>query len=178
MSGDRVSRASKRRRSRRAIVEFEQPAEPRTPTNPARDRADRWRARRSSRSSVPCDSVRCDSARRTPRIARRKCRSPIGISRSRHSSLIDRTSRVAGGIAPLRPHRTGRETLASSGSYNPASGFTPSCHRTKSCGSRRAMRPSQCMDARSRRRNRLYFRRAHAARATFRCRRTCTHFDR
>src|SRR4051794_34707310 len=34
------------------------------------------------------------------------------------------------GLAPLRPLRTGRETLASSGSYTPASGRTPCCHRT------------------------------------------------
>ncbi len=46
--------------------------------------------------------------------------------------------------------RTGRETRASSGSYPPASGRTPSCHRTNRLGSRRAMLPSQCIDARSR----------------------------
>ena len=46
-------------------------------------------------------------------------------------------------------------TLASSGSYTPASGRTPSCHRTNRLGSRRAMHPSQCTDARSRRLNRL-----------------------
>src|SRR5262249_44553532 len=69
-------------------------------------------------------------------------------------------------IAPFRPHRTGRETRASSGSYPPASGRTPSCHRTNRLGSRRAMLPSQCIDARSRRLNRLYFRRAQRARAS------------
>ena len=57
-------------------------------------------------------------------------------------------------------HTTGRETLASSGSYTPASGRTPSSHRTNRLGSR-AMRPSQCIDARSRRLNRLNFRCAH-----------------
>src|SRR5262249_11516270 len=60
-------------------------------------------------------------------------------------------------------HTTGRETRASSGSYPPASGRTPSCHRTNRLGSRRAMHPSQCIDARSRRLNRLYFRRAQRA---------------
>jgi hypothetical protein len=64
--------------------------------------------------------------------------------RSKHPSLMDRTSRVARRNRTPRPLRTVREALASYGSYNPASGFTPSCHRTKSCGSRRARRPSQC----------------------------------
>jgi hypothetical protein len=63
---------------------------------------------------------------------------------------------------------TGRDTLASSGSYPPASGRTPSSHSTNKWGSRRAMRPNQCIDARSRRRNRVYFHRAHAARALLR----------
>jgi hypothetical protein len=71
------------------------------------------------------------------------------------------TRRVAEGNRTPPPHRTGREALASYGSYDPASGITQSCHRTNSLGSRRAMRPSQCIDARSRRRNLLYFRRAH-----------------
>ena len=39
-------------------------------------------------------------------------------------------------------------------------------------GSRCAMRPSQCIDARSRRLNRLYFRRAHWARASLKWRST------
>ena len=59
-----------------------------------------------------------------------------------------RQSSSAGGIAPPRPPRTVRETRASYGSYDPASGFTPSCHRTKSCGSRRATRPSQVVNDR------------------------------
>src|SRR5208337_1920820 len=43
-------------------------------------------------------------------------------------------SSSGGGISPLRPHRTGRETLASSGSYTPASGRAPSRHRTNRLG--------------------------------------------
>jgi hypothetical protein len=48
---------------------------------------------------------------------------------------------------------------------DPAAGRTPSCHRTNRLGSRRAMRPSQCIDARSRRLNRLNFRCTHRAAA-------------
>src|SRR3954449_5285056 len=56
--------------------------------------------------------------------------------------LVMWRSRVAEGTCtPLRPLRTGRETLASSGSYTPASGRTPCCHRTNRLGSRQAMRP-------------------------------------
>ena len=57
-------------------------------------------------------------------------------------------------------------------------GFTPSCHNTKSLGSRRAMHRSHCRDARFRYRNRLYFHRTHAARASLRCWRIRTHFVR
>jgi hypothetical protein len=71
-------------------------------------------------------------------------------------------------LARRNPQRTGRETRASSGSYPPASGRTPSCHRTNRLGSRCAMHPSQRTDARSRRLNRLNFRRAHWARASLR----------
>src|SRR3954449_8974001 len=57
--------------------------------------------------------------------------------------LVMWRSRVAEGTCtPLRPLRTGRETLASSGSYTPASGRTPCCHRTNRLGSRQGMRPS------------------------------------
>ena len=77
---------------------------------------------------------------------------------------------AAATTAYRRRRTTGRETLASSGSYTPASGRTPSCHRTNRLGSRRAMRPSQCIDARSRRLNRLNFRCTHRPRASLRWR--------
>src|SRR3954464_5226582 len=48
----------------------------------------------------------------------------------------------------------------------PAPGRPPCCHGTNRLGSRQAMRPSQCMAARSRRRNRVYFRCAHFPRAS------------
>ena len=41
-------------------------------------------------------------------------------------------SESRGGIPPPRALRTGRETLASSGSYCPAAGLTPSCHSANS----------------------------------------------
>jgi len=76
------------------------------------------------------------------------------------------------------PHGSGRDALASSGSYPPASGLTPCSHKTNNLGSRRAMRPSQCIDARSRRLNRLYFHRTHCPRASLKWRSTWTHFER
>ena len=49
---------------------------------------------------------------------------------SRMSAIPYEANLTPMGLAPLRPPRTGRETLASSGSYTPASGRTPCCHRT------------------------------------------------
>ena len=60
-------------------------------------------------------------------------------------------SRDVGPLFGLTPGRYGR---------------TPCRHRTNRSGSRRAMRPSQCIAARSRRRNRGYFRCAHFPRAS------------
>src|ERR1019366_5056627 len=54
----------------------------------------------------------------------------------------------------------------------PAAGDAPRHQCAKRVGSRRAIPPNQCTDARSRRRNLRYFHRAHAARASLRCRRT------
>jgi hypothetical protein len=89
----------------------------------------------------------------------------------------DRSS-SAGGISPPRPHGTGREALASSGSYTSASGRIPICQCANKFGSRRETRHSQCIDACSFRRKPVYFLRTHAARASLMWRRTSTHHDR
>jgi len=74
--------------------------------------------------------------------------------------------------------RSAAHLRSSYGSYDPASGLMPSRHRTNKFGSRRAIRPSQCIDSRSFRLNLLCFHLAHAASARLTWRRTSTHFDR
>ena len=62
----------------------------------ARGRPCRSRASpRSTDCRVVGSSVRDDSARTNSVMTRRKCRSPSGMTRSRHSSLIHRTNRSA-----------------------------------------------------------------------------------
>src|SRR3954468_18238424 len=67
------------------------------------------------RLRAPCGSPRC--RRRVFRIANLSALPPCT-----HPRVVRRRCHTARGLAPLRPLRTGRETLASSGSYTPASG--------------------------------------------------------
>ena len=129
---------------------YEKPSE-----RKAREKADAIRrARKQARKTAIREGL----------IAAPKPKPRVGGGRARPGMSSGVSS--GGELAPLRPPRTGRETLASSGSYTPASGRTPCRHRTNRSGSRRAMRPSQCIAARSRRRNRVYFRCAHFPRAS------------
>ena len=59
------------------------------------------------------------------------------------------TGRVAGEFHPRALTEPGREALASSGSYDPASGSAPRVHSTNSVGDRRATRPGQWAEARA-----------------------------
>src|SRR4051794_32493723 len=89
------------------------------------------------------------------------------------SGLQPNKSSSGGDLHPSAlPEPDVRHTLASPGPYPPPPGRTPCRHRTNRSGSRRAMRPSQCIAARSRRRNRAYFRCAHFPRASLKERST------
>ena len=97
----------------------------------------------------------------------------------KHRRERELTVESPGGIAPPGAHRTGLETLASSGSYRPAGGLASKRQRKNNPGSRTTTRPNQWYALTQWPRRRLYFRIAHFIRANVKLRlSTWMHRDR
>ena len=162
-------------------------APPRTSRSPAITRRPPRRRLRPSRRANSPPLVRLSHVNNSARASRSRTsawetplkpfNAPAASPRPRRAGSPPASSRVPAFPSRKRHTRTGTErgtcrhaltTPAILRGTNRVRGRATQHQCTNRSGCRRATRPSQCTDARSRRRNRLNFRRTHAARASSR----------